>query len=154
MSIRDQIIAAVETRFKLIAVGYQFTVNGTLYTCQTNAGAHVFARRVVPLDSRENEMLVFLDTEAKATPLAGGWTEYDMMVEVGCQVRGGVDPLGDAVKRAEDVLAAIGKDTTWGGLADGTTLQSADLDFHVVGKILAGFAVPIRIRYQAPNWTM
>lgn len=153
MSRRDQIIAAMETRFKLIAVGHVFTVNGAAYACQTDVGQFVFKRRVVPMDESETEMLIFVDTTAPAKPVAGGYTEYELTVEIGGEVRGGDDPLGEAGKRADDVLAAIGSDPTWGGLADGTTLNTADLDFQVNRKIMAGFVVPVKIRYQAPNWT-
>jgi hypothetical protein len=154
VSVRDQIMSAIEARFALIATGYTFTVNGCLYVCQTDIGQHVFKRRAVPMDETETEMLVFVDTTAPARPVAGGFTEYDMTVEIGCEVRGGDDPLGDAVKRAEDVLAAIGSDPSWGGLAENTSLNNADLDFQVNRKVLAGFIVPVRIKYQAPNWTM
>jgi len=154
MTIRDQIMDAIEARFQLIQVGYDFTVNGAVIPCQTNVGSYVFKRRVVPMDSKETEMLVFVDTESKPSAVAGGYTQFELLVEIGCQVRGGDDPLGDATKRAADVLAAIGEDPSWGGLAEGSRLVDADLDFHVVGKVLAGFAVPIRITYQAPNWTL
>jgi hypothetical protein len=149
---RKQILSAMETRFKTIAVGVEFSVNGDVYVCASAIGDAVFLRRVEPLDATETEALNVIDGEATATAIAGGFTEYGVVVTIDCLYRN--DDGSKAEQAARDVLAAIGSDPYWGGLAESTVLESANLDVQLFDDSEAGFSIPVKITYQVPNWTL
>lgn len=149
---RQQILDAVAARCRAISNGYEFVVNGDTYTCGSDIGEAVFLRRVEPLDESEAKALNIIDSEAAASAVAGGYTEYGLRVAIDCLYRNDDGTLAE--QAARDVLSAIGSDPYWGNLAEATVLEGADLDVQLYEDSQAGFSIPVKITYQVPNWTL
>ncbi len=149
---RQDILAAIEIRLKTIRINTAFTVNGQTYLCGSDIGEVVFLRRIEPLDESESRALNILDGDAPASAVAGGYTEYQMQVALDCLYREDDGTLAE--QSARDVLSAIGSDPYWGGLAESTVLDSANLDVQIFDDRAAGFSIPVKVTYQVPNWTL
>jgi hypothetical protein len=54
----------------------------------------------------------------------------------------------------QDIIAAIGSDPKWGGLARWTDIDSHEINVEQAGDIVAGVLLKITVTYRTPLWRM
>lgn len=107
MTKRQQIVNAIETRFKTILVvgGYR-----------TNLGDNVHVWRLSDWAKDEAPGVDIRDTDWDSDETGQGLHDHGLLIEVYVEAGGGTSPAS-VREMAADVLQAIGVDDTWGGLA-------------------------------------
>jgi hypothetical protein len=142
---RQTIINAVDARMKTIlkANGYN-----------SDLGAHV---RVSPTteapDSWEWSMEIFFPgaSPPDAAGVADRW-DYDLDVDIDIDKKAASET--DVSKMLADVLAAIGTDPSWSGLAFETTRPSHNPEWERRGRLVGAANLQFKIRYRAAPWTI
>jgi len=145
-TIRQQLIAAVEARMKTIlkANGYN-----------TDLGLHV---RVSPTDAApetwEWSMDVFFPgaSDPDAAGVSNRW-DYALDVDIDMDQIGAASDA-DVSNMLADVLAAIGQDDTWGGLAFETKRPSHNPEWERKGRLVGAANIRLQILYRTQPWTI
>lgn len=159
MSIREELRNKVETRLATIRTGASVVIFGTgkVHAFSTDIGRDVMPWRIGDVLPEDMPCIGFADTLAYA--------EDTGEVEVGRQAHAleidivgfvsGADPVGQATAALLDILAAVGVDPEWDGLADAwTTLESTEIEIHPDGREIGAGIVKIRIDYRSPAWEL
>lgn len=145
MSIRQQIVDAIETRLKTILV-----TNGY----QTNAGQKVFPWRLTVLGDADLPALCIYDTDCNISDVGTiGYFTHELQVDIEAIVTGSASRT-DVRKMLEDIFKAIGVDRTWGNLAEHTEIQSHGINLEQAEKVIGAGQVRILITYRASLWAM
>lgn len=144
MSIRQQIITALDTRLKAIKVsgGYQ-----------TNAGLHVFDWLDRDLADTELDAIVYRDRQNVITQETFNQCQNTMRVEIEAKTKQASTTAEQIREIIEDIYKAIGTDETFGGLALGANPVSEDIDIQQQDKIMASATVVIEIYYVSTKWS-
>jgi hypothetical protein len=141
-SIRQQIIDAIDIRFKTILVtgGYK-----------TNIGQHVFDWLDRDLADSELDALIYRDKHNEITSESFDTCTNRLQAEIEIKTKSAT--TAEQVRlMAEDVYAAIGTDESWGGLALGTDPSSDDIDIQQADKIMGSGKIVIFINYEKARW--
>ena len=137
MTMRQQIVTALDTRLKgiLVASGYA-----------SNLGQHVYPWRTRPLSPTEDVALIYRDTIAQKTAAEVGRHQHTLIVEISIisQEDSPAESMRDMVG---DVAAAIGSDPRFGGLARWSRIASDQLTVIEDSGALAGSAITLEITY-------
>lgn len=148
-NLRESIMSAIETRLATIT-----TANGY----NTNVGNNVFLWRVDqmdPDDSTHVPGIIIRDRNAEVQPAAGGVLSHVLTVEIETVVLSDTTTDTTARSSAEDVLACVGTDQTWGGLADHSEVRTIEVDVGRVTKILGTARITLAVEYHTTSrWTM
>ena len=147
---RQQIVDAVAARLGQIAVGKVWTLqDGASRTCTTAVkGVHPW--RKIPFSSAMLPAIGFWDTEStpgEAT-LDGGC--HLLQISVVGFVSG--DASTDSARELNsDIMAAIGSDTTFGGLAELSIFNRVPLDMEQAGDVVSAGEILITVTYRTNN---
>lgn len=144
MSIRQQIITALDTRLRTITIA-----NGY----KTNAGAHVFDWLDRDLADSELDAIVYRDTNNNIISEGFDYYENRMRVEIEAKAKSAATTAAQVRKIIEDIYKAIGTDETFGGLAHYSEPVSDALDIQQADKIAGSATVTIEVVYVAQKWS-
>ena len=146
-SVRQQILDAIEARLKLIVAGKVWTLpDGSTRTSATTVKG-VYPWRKVPFTPTLLPAIGIWDTES--TPgdatLDGGCHLLQVSV-VGFVV--GSAAVDSARELSADILAAIGSDTTFGGLVEISTFDRVPLDMEQAGDVVSAGEIIVTATYR------
>lgn len=138
MNIRQQIIDALETRLN--------TISGI---------EKVLVWRASDLAPAELPAILIRDTldTMPADGVGAGRLDHDLDVSITAMFSGNTSAT-DAREMISTIVAAIGTDATFGGLAFDTVLISADLDLDDAAQLIAAANINITIRYRSGLWSI
>ncbi len=134
ISIRQQIITAIDTRFKtiLIAGGYE-----------TNLGSNVFAWRSEPLQESELPALIYRDrTEARML----GCGIYDL--SLGVEIELFSSSAAGVRSLLVDLEKGIFTDETWGGLALTSEIEMNEMEIEQKENIFCASKIIMAVEYR------
>ncbi|HEV2706246.1 MAG TPA: hypothetical protein VGV59_10005 [Pyrinomonadaceae bacterium] len=144
---RQQIVEAVKTRFATIRTAHGY---------QTEVGANVREWYLETLDEEELPALLISDgIEDTIVPEQGKNSgTYTRHLEITAIVVLAVAAANAANARAAlaDVIACIGKDDKWGGLARRTLPVSDELGVDKESERIGGVRVTFVVEYSRPPW--
>lgn len=143
MSIRQNIMTAVDGRLKIIT-----TANGY----NTNAGAHVFDWLDRDLADSELDAIIYRDKSNEISDSGFGTVINTVTVEIEVKTKSASTTAAQVRKMIEDVYKAIGTDDTWGGLALTTIPQTDEIDLSQVEKIAGSAMIIVKIQYNTATW--
>lgn len=149
-TVRQQIVDAIDTRLKLIAPGHQFTLPSGVHTCGSTI-LGVYQWRKVPFSANQVPAIEFRDTDADTEPGPSTQHEHKLQIELDIFFKGGT-ALADGRTALADVIAAIGSDPRWGGLARWTDIASPNINMDQAGDIIAGVQLNFTVSYRTPLW--
>lgn len=150
MSIRQQLIDAIESRLRQIAPGKVFTLPGGPYSCSSSI-KDVCPWRKVPFSLNQVPAIAFWDTDAGVTPGPSTQHEHKLKIELEGHVAGGT-PADTARVIMNDVIACIGSDPKWSNLARWTDIDSHEISVEQSGDTIAGIMINFTITYRTPLW--
>lgn len=149
---RQQIVDAIEARLGQIAPGKVFTLPDGPYICtSTIKGIHPW--RKTAFGKTEVPAIRFRDGDADVEPGPSTQHENKLRVVLDASILGSVTA---SVARAllADVVAVIGSDPKWGGLAYWTDITSHSVDVDQAGDVIEGVQVHFTVTYRTPLWRM
>ena len=149
---RQQIVDAIETRLGLIAPGFTFSLPDGAYICgSTLLGAYSW--RKAPFSKAELPAVRFTDDNAEVVP--GPSTQHESRLKISLDgVMAGGTSASAARALMADVVAAIGSDPRWGGLAFWTDIHSHSIDVDQAGDVVSACQVVFTVTYRTPLWRM
>lgn len=143
---REAILSAIASRLGGIAVSNGYA---------TNIGSNVFLWRTDQLDESQGEIpgVIVRDRLSEITDSPYGILSHVLTVEIETVVMSSTTAT-TARSSAEDILAAIATDDTWGGLADHSEVRSVELAVIRATQILGGASVTLAVIYETDRWAM
>ncbi len=153
MSKRQQIIDQLAARLGTIQAGQQVALEtGEDYTYQTSLGNNVGEWRESQFAGNEAEGIVFRDTTGEMPPSdETNSQDHELVIEISAGSGKKYAP-SRARLWAEDILAALGQDPTFGGLALDAVPGTVELRHEEQGRELQGLVIDITIRYITTLW--
>lgn len=139
MSKRSDILTAVDTRLKTIAIASGY---------QTNIGSRVFYWQDLPFEYGETGAITFRDP-AEEIVKANQFHEKTLNLEIEA-IAFVTDQLAGSEALIADLIKAVGEDRTWGKLAHETRLSRTLKNFETDGKTAARVCLEIQIIYRVP----
>lgn len=142
-SIRQQIMAALDTRLKTIKTtgGYK-----------TNAGQNVFDWLDRDLADTELDAIIYRDRTDDLTPLSTRKFENRVTVEIEAKTKQAAGTARRLREIIEDIYKAIGTDETFSGLARSTRPEREEIDITQQDKISGAATLSISIVYETTKW--
>jgi hypothetical protein len=135
---RQSIMSAVEIRMGGIA-----TFGSNVY---------IWRKSDLPLD--QLPLLNIMDSvDSMPSDGIGNRRDHDLSVDLEAYFSGSTSAAA-ARQIIADIVAAIGTDKTWGGLAYDTLIDTAEIRLEEMGKVLSAAQVNITIRYRSELWTI
>ena len=155
-AIRQQLRDKITARLQLIVAGATVILqhSGKVHTFVTDIGASVIPWRVGDVLPKEMPCTGFADQDADAGYEGADNSEqaHGLNIEIVGFV-GGDDHVSQATSALLDILAAVGSDPEWDGLARAyTSLTGTEIEIHPDGRKIAAATVRIRIDYYSPLW--
>jgi uncharacterized protein (DUF927 family) len=142
-SIRQQILDAIDTRFKTIktTAGYK-----------TNIGNNVFDWLDRDLADTELDALIYKDpiNELSSTTITQWNNKVNLEIEV--KTKSASTTAKQVRMMIEDIYKAIGTDATWGGLALRSNPVSEEISIQQQDKIVGSAKIIISIEYVKLKW--
>lgn len=150
-SVRQQIVDAIEARLKLIVSGKIWTLpDGLTHTCTTNV-AGVYPWRKVPFSVAQLPAIGFWDTTSGLEDGTFGSFNHALEVNIVGFVSGS-SSVNAARELNADILAAVGSDHRWNGLARWTEVQNMPLDMEQAGDVVAAGEIKLTVHYRTGLW--
>lgn len=149
---RQQIVDAIVERLGKIRYGQVFTLPTGDYACQNNIKG-VYPWRKTPFNVSELPAIELWDANADTQPGPSGQHEHHLPIVLQVSVEG-AQPASVARTLMEDVVACIGSDPRWGGLANWTDITGHGLMVEKAGQVVAGAQILITVKYRTPLWRM
>lgn len=147
---RQQIVDAVEAKLQLIAPGQQFELPDGPYICR-NTIKTVVSWRKTAFSKAEVPAINFHDGDARTT--TGPSTKHEHALNFELEIHTAGATSASAVRSImADVVAAIGSDPRWGGLAYWTTLDGENVSVDQAGEVVSAAQVRFTITYRTPLW--
>lgn len=143
-SLRQQIIDAVDTRFKTI-----LTANGY----ETDLGQNVFHWKENAFEQDHLPCLEYRDVSDPPEDIAFQLRLHTITLEVRAYAKGS-DVDKTARKLIADIVKCIGTDLTWGGLAEDTEQISVpgEINMDHAEKKIAGTLLVFEIEYTSDRF--
>jgi hypothetical protein len=113
----------------------------------------VYPWRKVPFSKAQVPAIAFWDTES----ILGEGTMQSFAHRLTVTVIGvfaASATMDDARSRQGEILAAIGSDMTWGGLAAWTEVTAQDVSLQQAGDIVTGCELILTIVYYTDLWSI
>jgi hypothetical protein len=143
MSIRQQIMSAVDTRFKTILTGAGYN---------TNIGLHVFDWLERDLADTEIDALVYFD---RTNDIEGNTIHAylnKLQLEIGVKTKDAFSTAAQIRLMIQDVYKAIGTDDRWSGLAIDTQPVLEVIDIQQWDKVMGSAIITVIIEYETDKW--
>lgn len=152
-SIRQQIVDAIETRLGQIAVGKVWTLeDGSTHTC-TVASKGVYPWRKVPFSPTQLPAIAIYDGGSTLEDGPIGSFSHALEVSIVGYIASS-SPVNTARELAADILAAVGSDHRWGGLAQWSYVESLPLDIEPAGDVVAAGEIKLTVHYRTGRWQL
>ena len=152
MNWQDQLFAAVQSRFKTIVPGAVFQLDDGPYVCQgTIKDVHPWKK--TGFSKAEVPAMKLSDPDRNIKPGPVGQHESRLRFVAEVALLGGTS-AEDARMIAADIIAAIGSDPRWGGLARWTDVVRQTIDVDQAGDVIAGVEIEFDITFRTPLWRM
>lgn len=156
-AVREQLRAKLKARLELIHAGNQVTIQttGKIHTFATHLGNDVIPWRIGDVLPEDMPCCGFADQDAAASfeNASHGEQAHGLVVEIVGFVSDEYDHVALATNALLDILAAIGMDPEFDGLASAyATLTGTEIEIHPDGRGVAAAIVRIRIDYFSPLW--
>ena len=152
VSRRQQLVDAIEARLGQIAPGVVFTLPDGSYTCSSSING-IYPWRKAAFGKTEVPAIRFTDDNADAKP--GPSTQHEHKLKITAEgVVVGTTSASTARAMMADMVACIGSDPRWGGLAYWTELDSHAIDLEQAGDTIAGLQINFTVTYRTPLWRM
>ena len=149
---RQQIVDAVAGRMALIAPGHSFTLPDGTYVCGGTIKG-VYPWRKKPFSKAEVPAIKFNDEDAQVVP--GPSTQHENRLSFTLEAAILSDTTASAARALlADIVAAIGSDPRWGGLAYWTDIQSHSVDLEQARDVISGVQILFTVTYRTPLWRM
>ncbi len=142
-TIRQQIIDAIDERFKLIKV-----VNGY----ETNLGNSVYQWKAVSYEGADLPLIEYRDISNESGIGPNPTHDHRLTIEAEIVVAAGNTTAAQIRKMIADVKKAIGTDLRWGGLAITTEPISDSMVIEQNEKIIGGVKINFTIIYRTMAW--
>jgi len=152
VSIRQQLIDAIEARLETITVGKVFALRSGDYVCQ-NTIKGVYPWRKTPFNPHELPAIEFWDASAETSPGEASRHAHELPIVLQVSTVGS-QPASIARTLMEDIIACIGSDPRWGGLARWTNITAHGLMVEKAGDVVAGAQILFTVEYRTPLWRM
>lgn len=150
-SIRQQIMDAIETRLKLIVAGKVWTLDdGATHTCTVTVKG-VYPWRKVPFTPAMLPAIGIWDTASTLEDAPFGSFNHALEVNI-VGVIAASSPVATARELTADMLAAVGSDPKWGGLAKWTIVEAMPLDMEPAGDVIAAGQLKLTVHYRTGLW--
>jgi len=139
MSLRQQIVDAIEARLRTITIA-----NGYL----TNAGQHVYVWKTIPMADGDLPAIVIYD---RGESVNQAWSTleaycYDLVVDIEAMASGSA--ADDTIRNVvADIDKACRTDLRWSTLAKHTVIESVEIELTQGEKLTAGAQITLRITY-------
>lgn len=143
MSIRQNIITAIDGRLKIITTANSY---------KTNIGQHVFDWLDRDLADSELDALIYRDKSNEISDTGFGAVMNTVTVEIEVKTKSSSTTAAQVRKMIEDVYKAIGTDDTWGGLALSTIPEADVIELSQAEKIAGSAIIIVKIQYYTNNW--
>ena len=151
-STRQQIVDAIAARLALIAPGHVVTLPDGDYTCSATVKG-IYPWRKKAFSKAEVPVIKFTDDDANVGP--GPASQHENKLSINLEGIILADTTASAARALlADVVAAIGSDPRWGGLAYWTELTSHSIDVEQAGDVISGVQVMFTVTYRTPLWRM
>lgn len=151
MTIRQQILDAIEARLKTIQTGVNVTVRDDSYTYQSQLGSNVFIDRQSAIQSREKPCLNIEAGAVTSDPERSEVGRPLRVFPVEIQIFGEGAPKDTVGKYLQDIVKCVGVDPTWGGLARWTEFDIGEVDTEQEDKTYFDASVDLEVTWRADN---
>lgn len=149
---RQQIVDAIEARLSEIAYGVTFQLPDGPYTCQ-NTIKGVYPWHKTTFNPAQLPAIEFWDANAETSPGEASQHEHELPIVLQVSTVGS-QPASVARTLMEDVIACIGANRKWGGLAYWTDITGHGLMVEKAGDIIAGAQVLFTVKYRTALYRM
>jgi hypothetical protein len=140
MSKRQQIVNAVDARFKAIKIANGYN---------TDLGNKVYRWKSTDIDRIETMALIYRDLKAPVLDAPHNKSDHNLLFEADIIAKAGTLTDDEVRKMLDDVNKAIGVDWTWGGLAIRTAIiENAISDIEQADKIVGVGKIIFEILYR------
>lgn len=150
--VRQQIVDAIVDRLEEIAVDKVYSLPFGEHTC-TSTIKGVYPWRKAPFSKQEVPAIKLDDEDASVRPGPVGEHEHGLKINLTVHVAGST-AASVARSLLADIVACIGSDPRWSGLAVWTELEAHALDVEQAGDIIAAIQVLFTVTYRTPLWRM
>jgi hypothetical protein len=151
---KQQIIDAVEARLKTIIAGGQVTVSGVVHIYKTNVGERMNKERLATFTPAQLPALNIwpgeVVTDDERSEIGRPLRLFDIIVD--CIGTG--KPSENSADIELDVMAAVGSDPRWGGLARWTNIRLGAVSAEEREKYFFGVPVVLEISYRTTPFQM
>jgi hypothetical protein len=144
VSVRTSLMAAVATRLQAVTVANGYA---------TGIGSSWRSWQAAPPKWDALPVLQAIDPTSAPGPVAYGKRRHALEVQVQVLLPGGTS-LATLRAYAADLLAAVGTDPTWGGLAVATQPTAVSLDPGESENVSDGVSLTLEIAYETALWAM
>ena len=149
---RQQIVDAIEARLELIQPGYTVTLPDGPYVCSSTV-TKAFPWRKAPFSKTERPGVRFMDEDADVQP--GPSTQHESKLNFTLEgMMSGTTSASSARALLADVVAVIGSDPRWAGLAYWTDIHTHAVDLEQAGDVISACRVLFTVTYRTPLWRM
>lgn len=149
---RQQIVDAIEARLKGIAYGLTLQLPDGPYICQ-NTIKGVYPWHKAAFNQAQLPAIEFWDANADTSPGPASQHEHELPIILQVSTPG-VQPASIARTLMQDIIAAIGSDPKWGGLAYWTDITGHGLMVEKAGDVIAGAQVLFTVKYRTALFRM
>ena len=142
-SIRQQIIDAIDARFKTIKTtgGYK-----------TNIGNNVYDWLERDLADTELDALIYRDKSNGKNASSQKIFDNKVRLEIEVKTKSAGATAEQVRMMIEDVYKVIGTDETWGGLAQKTNPSQDNINLEQADKIVGSGTIIVDIEYRTAKW--
>jgi hypothetical protein len=151
-SARQLLVDRIVTRLKSIAPGVVFQLPDGPHTCSETI-KDVYPWRKAEFSPAEVPAIRLQDGDASTKPGPSTKHEHDLDITLDLVTLGKVSASQVRTMMA-DVVAAIGSDPRWGGLAWWTEINGHELDVEQAGNTIAAAQIRLTVKYRTPLWRM
>ena len=151
-SYRQQIADAIQARLETILPGKVFNLPSGAYTCTSTISTAYQWRKTV-FSKADLPGVCFRDEDADVVPGPVGIHESHMKIALEA-IMAPSTLATTARAMLADIVAAIGSDPRWGGLAYWTDIHSHSIDLDQAGDAIPACQVLFTVTYRTPLWQM
>lgn len=123
----------------------------TLLNTTSGLENKVYLWRQEPFAESELPAATFGDLDATAEPLAAGYTQHTMELQLQI-ITSGEDCAESVRTLAENLLTVLATDPTVGGLADFIDFTGLDMSGELANKEIAAGQIGLTVTYQTENY--
>lgn len=150
-NVRQQILDAIETRLKLIVAGKVWTLPDSTTRTSVTTVKDVYPWRKVPLTPALCPAIAIYDTTSNLEDGTFGSFNHALEISIIGFIASS-SPISAARELASDILACIGSDHRWSGLARWSEIQNMPLDMEQAGDVVAAGEIKLTVHYRTGLW--